>query len=170
MIHLYTGCGQGKTSAAVGLAARSLGPGRRVVFAQFLKGGPSGEIDSLRALGAMVLRAPRHDFWWNLGPCEKAAVARENDELIGLVLERCRSESPPDLVVLDEFTYVHNTPMADENLAALLVKELARRRIEAVFTGREAGPLAEIADYHSDISEVRHPSSIGCPPREGVEF
>ena len=60
--------------------------------------------------------------------------------------------------------------MADENLAALLVKELARRRIEAVFTGREAGPLAEIADYHSDISEVRHPSSIGCPPREGVEF
>ncbi len=38
LIHIYTGDGKGKTTAALGLAFRALGWGMRVAFIQFIKG------------------------------------------------------------------------------------------------------------------------------------
>ena len=52
LLHLYWGDGKGKTTAAMGLALRALGSGKRVVIVQFLKGGQSGEIPLLAQLGA----------------------------------------------------------------------------------------------------------------------
>ena len=43
MLHLYCGNGKGKTTAAMGLALRAAGRGKRVVIAQFLKVADSGE-------------------------------------------------------------------------------------------------------------------------------
>ena len=43
LIHLYYGEGKGKTTAAVGLALRCAGQDGKVVLAQFLKDGTSGE-------------------------------------------------------------------------------------------------------------------------------
>ena len=37
LIHVYEGDGKGKTTAAVGLAVRCAGSGRKVLFSQFLK-------------------------------------------------------------------------------------------------------------------------------------
>ena len=59
MLHLYWGNGKGKTTAAMGLALRALGHGRRVVIVQFLKDGTSGEIAPLRAAGAATLPKAR---------------------------------------------------------------------------------------------------------------
>ena len=41
MIQVYTGEGKGKTTAALGLAMRAVGHGRKVYMIQFLKGGPT---------------------------------------------------------------------------------------------------------------------------------
>ena len=56
LLHLYYGDGKGKTTAAMGLALRALGSGKKVVIVQFLKGGKSGEIPLLEQLGATVYR------------------------------------------------------------------------------------------------------------------
>ena len=50
MVHIYTGDGKGKTTAAVGLSVRFAGTGQKVVFTQFLKDNTSGE---LKILGNM---------------------------------------------------------------------------------------------------------------------
>ena len=50
LLHLYYGDGKGKTTAAMGLALRALGSGKKVVIVQFLKGGKSGEIPLLEQL------------------------------------------------------------------------------------------------------------------------
>ena len=48
LVHLYTGGGKGKTTAAAGLTLRAAGNGLRCAFVQFFKGRPSGEIDMLK--------------------------------------------------------------------------------------------------------------------------
>lgn len=50
MIHLYTGDGKGKTSAAIGLCIRAAGWERRICFAQFMKGNATGELLSMEKL------------------------------------------------------------------------------------------------------------------------
>ena len=171
MLHLYTGDGKGKTTAAVGLAVRARGHGRRVLFVQFLKGGPTGELKELEQLGVEVLRIPvDHGFWWTLDEAEKARVQAEHTDLVNEVLRRLQSDEPPDLLVLDEFTYVYTTPMADVARCRVLLDQLANPRLESVLTGRNPGPLADLADYLTEMKALKHPFSQGTPAREGVEY
>ena len=43
LIHVYTGDGKGKTTAAIGLAVRAAGQGLKVCVFEFLKGGGRGQ-------------------------------------------------------------------------------------------------------------------------------
>ena len=58
MIHLYTGNGKGKTTAAVGMAVRAAGHGMKVLFCQFMKDGTSGELHALRKLNVEIWCSP----------------------------------------------------------------------------------------------------------------
>mgnify|MGYP000814071369 CR=1 FL=1 len=75
LLHLYWGDGKGKTTAAMGLALRALGSGKRVVIVQFLKGGNSGEIPLLAQLGAEIYRGKAgQKFVFQMTPEEKAGL------------------------------------------------------------------------------------------------
>ena len=47
-LHVYTGNGKGKSTAAFGLALRAAGAGKRVYIAQFVKGRNYSEITAIR--------------------------------------------------------------------------------------------------------------------------
>ena len=88
LVHLYCGNGKGKTTAAVGLAVRHAGHGGKVVFAQFLKDGSSGECRVLAKLGVTVLAAnPAGKFTFRMTDDEKtetaAALGRTFDAAAG---------------------------------------------------------------------------------------
>ena len=97
MLHLYWGDGKGKTTAAMGLALRALGHGRRVVILQFLKDGSSGEIEMLRRCGAVVYACPNAKFTWLMTDAERAEARRTNTRTLQTILQ-----GSFDLLVLDD--------------------------------------------------------------------
>ena len=148
MLHLYWGDGKGKTTAAMGLALRALGHGRRVVIVQFLKDGTSGEIAPLRAAGAAVYACPNAKFTWLMDEADKAAAREASARALGQALAE-----PFDLLVLDEAC------------AAL------KSGREVVLTGRDPAPwLQDAADYSTEMRAHRHPYADGVAAREGVEY
>ena len=54
MVHVYTGDGKGKTTAAVGLAVRSAGYGKKTLIIQFMKGQGTGELAACRLLSGLI--------------------------------------------------------------------------------------------------------------------
>ena len=68
LIHIYCGDGKGKTTAAIGLAIRAAGAGRKVLFAQFLKDGSSSELKILRNLENIEVLTceTRYGFYKNM--------------------------------------------------------------------------------------------------------
>ena len=112
LIHLYHGDGKGKTTAAMGLAVRALGCGRRVVIVQFLKGGATGELEPLQTLGATFYRGKAgQKFVFQMNEEEKAATRALQTEN----LRRALAE-PADLLILDEACAAWNLNMVDREL------------------------------------------------------
>ena len=138
MLHLYWGDGKGKTTAAMGLALRALGHGRRVVILQFLKDGSSGEIEMLRRCGAVVYACPNAKFTWLMTDAERAEARRTNTRTLQTILQ-----GSFDLLVLDEACAACKNDLVEE---ALLREAAARAEqgAEVVLTGRE--PAAWMQD------------------------
>ena len=51
-VQVYTGAGKGKTTAAIGLAVRALGAGKRVMMIQFMKSPSYSEHKVLRDISS----------------------------------------------------------------------------------------------------------------------
>ena len=165
MLHLYWGNGKGKTTAAMGLALRALGHGRRVVIVQFLKDGTSGEIAPLRTAGATVYACPNAKFTWLMDENDKAQARAVSAD----ALEKALAQ-PFDLLVLDEACAAVKSNILDE---ALLRKAaaFAKGGREVVVTGRDPAPwLQDAADYSTEMQMHKHPYTQGIAAREGVEY
>lgn len=165
MLHLYWGNGKGKTTAAMGLALRALGHGRRVVIVQFLKDSTSGEIAPLRAAGAAVYACPNAKFTWLMDEADKAAARGASARALGQALAE-----PFDLLVLDEACAALKSSILDEALLRRAVA-FAKNGREVVLTGRDPAPwLQDAADYSTEMRAHRHPYADGVAAREGVEY
>ena len=170
-LHLYMGDGKGKTTAAMGLALRALGRGRRVLVAQFLKDGRSGELAALRQLpGATVAEVePIGKFVFRMTPEEKRA-ARERQCAQAVALARLVEREAPDVIVLDELALAMHMGMVTEEHGWALI-EAGLRHGEVVTTGRSAPQsLIDRADYVSEVVKLHHPYDKGLAAREGIEF
>ncbi len=173
LVHVYTGDGKGKTTAAFGLALRALGRGQRALVVQFLKGGgdPSGEAISLARLpGAEIIcfHDQRHPIFCEDG-CDLEAL--ESSIRAGFRLAAGKVGSGEyDLVVLDEINNCMKEGWLDTGEVIKLVKDRPAR-VEIVLTGRGCpDEITAEADYVTEMRLVKHPAGRGVKARPGVEY
>jgi len=167
-LHVYTGDGKGKTTAAMGLVLRACGAGLRVFVGQFIKGLESGEIRMLqdRCPEVTVEMFGRGRFIRGCPSPEDIALARRGLDRFREVLQ----SGEFDLVVADEANgAIHAGLFSVEDLLALL--DAKQDSVELVVTGRNADPrLIERADLVTEMCKIKHPFDSGVPAREGIEF
>ena len=166
-IHIYSGPGKGKTTAAIGLAIRAAGSGKRIYIAQFLKYKASSEFKVLKNLENInfdqfgLKRKPGSPY----NDIDKNTAEKAFD----LFLTRFEKEKY-DLVVCDELIVA-----VSQNLIPLhKVLDFLNKynpKFEIVLTGRGASPeLIEAADLVSIIEEKKHYFNTGISARKGIEF
>ena len=112
LVHIYCGDGKGKTSAAIGLAVRAAGSGRRVVIARFLKTDNSGEVEILKKLPEVTLIPCRKTFGFvrSMDEDTKRKCAAYNRELFS---EAVKLAEDADLVVFDPDTVIDKNSYDD---------------------------------------------------------
>ena len=170
-LHVLTGNGKGKTSAAVGMAARFAGHGGKVLFTQFLKNGSSGELVSLKKLGVLLSKMPPPSkFISDMLPEERQNLSERYEEAV-LELNEMILREEPGLVILDELSVALSLGILSEENGRVLVTT-ALSRSETVVTGRNAPIwLHNMSDYETVLSPVRHPyEAEGLAARLGIEY
>ncbi len=169
MIHIYTGDGKGKTTAATGLTVRALGAGLRVFFAQFIKDGSSSEITFLKEKAPdrfTYVSGGRGRFILGAPPEEDILLARKTLDSLADALR----SGQYDLVVADEILGAWKAGLFPlESLLCLMRTPCGET--ELVLTGRNAPPEAvELADLVTEMQCIRHYYSKGRPPKRGIEM
>ena len=171
LIHLYIGEGKGKTTAAVGLAARAAGSGKNVVFGQLLKGRQTGEVASLEALGVQVIRSEKDQgFIWEMNEEQKEECRVEQVRLFNEIWGTIFSDGKIDLLVVDESLDVLIMGLLEEQM----IRDALENKpdgLEIVCTGRKAPDwMFDLADYVTEMKKIKHPFDRGIGAREAIEF
>ena len=172
LVHIYTGDGKGKTTAAIGLAIRAVGQGFRVLLVQFLKGMHSGEIDTASRIGPQFeIKRGQYvkKFVNNMTEEELAETKKECLALFEYALTAAQN-GKTDMIILDEIMASINCGFVEESAVSQFIREKPEN-IELVLTGRNAPScLIEAADYVMEITPVKHPFESGIMARKGIEF
>ena len=169
LVHVYTGNGKGKTTAAMGLAFRAVGRGLNVKMLQFLKPPKEyGEHMAAEMLPGFSIEPMGSDHM-----CGREVTKEQDivDTRRGLErAEEVLTSGEYDLVILDEA--INSIRLGLLTPQALI--ELLERRAphtEVVLTGR--GVPQEIIDYADLVTEmtlVKHPFDKGIGARKGIEY
>lgn len=170
-VHVYTGAGKGKTSAALGVLLRAAGQGHRVVMIQFLKGQKNtGEMRAVADLGPQVeiMQFGRSD----LASLQELQAMDAYLTTQGLEYARTVMQSRrPDVLILDELaTAVHYDLVRIEDVIDFL--DNRHRNVEVIITGQPAHPaLLNLADLVTVMSPAKqYFDYANFVPRLGIEY
>lgn len=169
MIHIYCGDGKGKTTAAMGLALRMAGAGKRVLIGQFFKDGSSGEIKVLKTVpGIETLHCKTVPGRYSRMTDQQRQQARQ--DYSQYLLELLDKGKDADLLVLDEVISALNRGIVPMEPVLEYLKVQGESQ-EIVLTGRDPAPeLCALADYITEMRKEKHPFDKGIRARKGVEF
>lgn len=168
LIHIYTGNGKGKTTAAIGVGIRAIGDGLKVHMIQFMKGRRYSEIDALENIpNFTVVQHGRDEF-----------VSKKNPDKIDIDLAKKGFEHAKkivksgeyDVVILDEINVAVDFDLIPLEDILHLIEEKPEK-VELILTGRYAHPdVVKLADLVSEILEIKHPYQEGVQSRKGIDW
>jgi cob(I)alamin adenosyltransferase len=167
LVHVYTGNGKGKTTACLGLAMRAIGHGMKCCMIQFMKGRKYGENESAGKIGLEIFQYGRDVF-----------IDRKNPDPLDIKLARDGWKHAKeivmggkyDLVILDCINNAMDYGLIDTEEVVELIKNKPGN-VELVLEGRGAPQqIIELADYVTEMREVKHPYRKGILGRKGIEW
>ncbi|WP_455368380.1 cob(I)yrinic acid a,c-diamide adenosyltransferase [[Eubacterium] cellulosolvens] len=168
LIHVYTGNGKGKTTAALGLALRAAGHNMRICVIMFLKGKSKyGEKNTANQINNIEIYAYGEDDLIIGKPTRKDF--EEAEEAFNHA-RRVITGKKYDIVILDELTHAINLGLIQLNDVMELI-EKKPLELELIITGRNAPlELLNVADYITELNEKKHPYRKGIKARKGIEY
>ncbi len=165
-IHVYTGNGKGKTTAALGLSLRAVCAGKKVFFGQFVKGMKYSEMESEKLLPNFTIEQfGRNCFIFNEPTNEDRELAKNGLKKMAEIMR----DGKHDVVVMDELNialYYRLFEIED------VFKALDERKesVEVIITGRYAPEsIIEKADLVTEMKEIKHYYTQGVEARTGIE-
>ena len=178
MIHIYTGDGKGKTTAALGLALRAIGAGKKVAIVQFMKKGDYSEHKAIKKY-----KLPIEIYSFGIGYYKIMGDKKPkstHQKAAQKALNRARKliqKGKHDLIILDEINVAIGFGLIniDEVITILRSSPLGmlfgKRSADIILTGRRAHPkLKKIADLITNMKKVKHYFDKGLKARRGIEY
>lgn len=167
LIHIYTGHGKGKTTAALGLAMRAAGHDFKIAIIHFMKIWDYGEVRSLERLGIDLFRYGTTEL---IDPKNPSAMDFDQASRAMHKAEELIEKGDYDLLILDEITVALDFDLIPLQRVVDLL-ENKPDSLELILTGRSCPKeLFEKADLISTINEIKHPYQKGVEARKGIEF
>ncbi|MGV3770893.1 MAG: cob(I)yrinic acid a,c-diamide adenosyltransferase [Sphingobium phenoxybenzoativorans] len=170
LLIVHTGPGKGKTSAALGMAVRAIGHGKKVGVVQFVKGAmQTGEKAVFDRFPDLIEFKPMGEgFTWDTQDrARDIAVAR----LAWEEVKRMIADTRYAMVIADELNIVlrYDYLPLDEVIEALAAKPAMTH---VIVTGRNAPQaLIDMADLVTEMTLVKHPfRDQGVKAQAGIEF
>jgi len=189
LIHVYTGKGKGKTTAALGLGFRAAGHGFRVHMIQFMKGRCySGELTAAQRLtplftisqfgrgcriGSLIKQGYKKCN--GCGDCfiKDRGATKDDFEHTQLAMQEAldfMQGAKSDLLILDEIGNALRYNLVTIEQVKDLIKAKPEKT-EMVLTGRGIpDEILELADLVTEMKELKHPYKKGISSRRGVEY
>lgn len=169
LVLVFTGNGKGKTSAAMGVALRALGHGKRVHIVYFMKGGsPYGEQVALSNLSNVVFsRFGLQEYVdpKNITPEDKEEASKSFSAARQAVLS-----GNYDLVILDEVNIAAAWKLIDIDRVTELIDNKPAN-VDLILTGRYADQkLIDRADLVTEMKEIKHPYASGAIAKKGIDY
>jgi cob(I)alamin adenosyltransferase len=193
MIYLFTGNGKGKTSAALGIAVRSICAGLRVAWISWYKNSDWDISEKklpeilpidffLMGKGFYIknsklktqnskLQLKTKKLFKN-GQVSNNSTFSNHKQKAQLALKKAQellSSQKYNVLILDEI----NTALADKFLTFSQVKNLLSKKgkTHLILTGRNAPKkLQDLADLVSEIKKIKHPFDFGIKAIKGLDF
>ena len=166
-VHVYTGNGKGKTTAALCLSLRAVTAGKKVFFGQFIKGMDYSELRAPELLPGFVIEQFGRGCFIKSKPVpEDFVAARTGFEKVKRIL----AGGEYQVVVLDEIFIALYYELLDNDEVILAVRNRASN-IEVIMTGRYAPEdFIDLADLVTEMNEVKNYYQRGVSARKGIEF
>jgi len=176
LILIYTGNGKGKTTAALGLALRSLRDNKKVILVQFIKSqNGSGEMGLKKFLPQLSIRCFGNGFVnQKLRNKEIKKLKGQNKKALNFIEKIIKKYN---IIILDEIFVAYNLKLIKLseiiNIIKLMNKYVAlcgEQRV-LVLTGRGCPKsLYKFADLITEMKEIKHPYKKGILAIKGVDY
>jgi cob(I)alamin adenosyltransferase len=172
LVVVYTGDGKGKTTAAMGLALRAAGYGKRVLIIQFVKTWFTGEKGGFEFLPNVEFVQAGKGFYKILGdqlPADEHVEAAQ--EALELAQAMITSERY-DVVVLDEIIGSITGGLLPLK-AVLELVDTKPEQLDLVLTGHHGEELPELlerADLITEMKKIKHPYDKGIIAKKTIDY